>query len=200
MHFLFSYQNGTCGVLSSSVHSWRPSFRARPTMKRPTMVDPNSLKCLWLCGSVQWLWRSTRSCWEEICENLRENLINFISLTSLHCSSFFQSVCVLGYCLTPLAVSLIICRMILVVTQTNFTFFLRLATSTAGFVWATYGESSMRWWICALFSRQLIVFNFQHRLSSWATVNRQIARRWRCIRSSCSTSLFRGWLSRTRTE
>lgn len=30
--------------------------------------------------------------------------------------------------------------MILVVDQTNFTFFLRLATSTAGFVWATYGE------------------------------------------------------------
>jgi hypothetical protein len=55
-------------------------------------------------------------------------------------SSFFQSVCVLGYCLTPLAVSLIVCRAILVVTQTNFTFFLRLLTSTGGFLWATYAS------------------------------------------------------------
>jgi len=54
--------------------------------------------------------------------------------------SFFQSVCVLGYCLTPLALSLIVCRAILVVTQTNFTFFLRLLTSTAGFLWATYAS------------------------------------------------------------
>lgn len=54
--------------------------------------------------------------------------------------SFFQSVCVLGYCLTPLALSLIVCRIILIAQQTNFLFFLRLVTSTAGFVWATYGE------------------------------------------------------------
>lgn len=54
--------------------------------------------------------------------------------------SFFQSVCVLGYCLTPLAISLIVCRMILVMQQTNLLFFLRLLTTTGGFAWATYGE------------------------------------------------------------
>lgn len=67
-------------------------------------------------------------------------------------SSFFQSVCVLGYCLTPLAISLIICRMILVVDQTNFTFFLRLATSTAGFVWATYGKSEEKHYLFVVIS------------------------------------------------
>jgi len=54
--------------------------------------------------------------------------------------SFFQSVCVLGYCLTPLAVSLIVCRLILFTTQTNFTFFIRLLTSFGGFAWATYAS------------------------------------------------------------
>jgi protein YIPF6 len=54
--------------------------------------------------------------------------------------SFFQSVCVLGYCLTPLAISLIACRTILVMTQTNLLFFFRLVASAAGFMWATYGN------------------------------------------------------------
>lgn len=58
--------------------------------------------------------------------------------------SFFQSVCVLGYCLTPIAISLIVCRMILVMTQTNFLFFLRLLASAGGFAWATYGENLSR--------------------------------------------------------
>lgn len=48
--------------------------------------------------------------------------------------------CVLGYCLTPLALALIVCRAILLVSQTNFTFFLRLITSAAGFAWATYAS------------------------------------------------------------
>lgn len=58
--------------------------------------------------------------------------------------SFFQSVCVLGYCLTPLAIALLVCRMILVMTQTNFLFFLRLLTTTGGFAWATYGENEFK--------------------------------------------------------
>lgn len=59
-------------------------------------------------------------------------------LYSLH-SSFFQSVCVLGYCLTPVALALIVCRIILLSTQTRFLFFLRFVTTTLGFAWATYG-------------------------------------------------------------
>ncbi|XP_064540455.1 protein YIPF6 [Drosophila montana] len=54
--------------------------------------------------------------------------------------SFFQSVCVLGYCLTPVALALIICRIILLSTQTRFLFFLRFVTTTLGFAWATYAS------------------------------------------------------------
>lgn len=57
------------------------------------------------------------------------------------CSSFFQSVCVLGYCLTPVAISLIVCRIILLATQSPLLFFLRLLTTTLGFLWATYGKN-----------------------------------------------------------
>ncbi|EDW39632.1 GL15435 [Drosophila persimilis] len=54
--------------------------------------------------------------------------------------SFFQSVCVLGYCLTPVAISLIVCRIILLSTQTRLLFFLRFVTTTMGFAWATYAS------------------------------------------------------------
>ncbi|XP_013097825.1 protein YIPF6 [Stomoxys calcitrans] len=54
--------------------------------------------------------------------------------------SFFQSVCVLGYCLTPVAIALIVCRIILLATQSSLLFFLRLLTTTIGFLWATYAS------------------------------------------------------------
>ncbi|XP_022228831.1 protein YIPF6 [Drosophila obscura] len=54
--------------------------------------------------------------------------------------SFFQSVCVLGYCLTPVAISLIVCRVILLSKQTRLLFFLRFVTTTMGFAWATYAS------------------------------------------------------------
>lgn len=52
--------------------------------------------------------------------------------------SFFQSVCVLGYCLLPVALALVCCRLILFTSQTTFTFFLRLVITLVGFVWATF--------------------------------------------------------------
>ncbi|XP_045447583.1 protein YIPF6 [Melitaea cinxia] len=55
--------------------------------------------------------------------------------------SFFQSVCVLGYCLFPIALSLIICRVILFTTQNTFLFFLRLVISMIGFAWATFAAT-----------------------------------------------------------
>lgn len=55
--------------------------------------------------------------------------------------SFFQSVCVLGYCLLPVAAALIVCRIILFSTQTTFLFFLRLVISTVGFIWATFAAT-----------------------------------------------------------
>ncbi|GAB0099299.1 Protein YIPF [Sergentomyia squamirostris] len=55
--------------------------------------------------------------------------------------SFFQSVCVLGYCLTPVALSLIISQVILLASvQTKLLFFIRLVTTIGGFVWATYAS------------------------------------------------------------
>ncbi|XP_055682778.1 protein YIPF6 [Lutzomyia longipalpis] len=55
--------------------------------------------------------------------------------------SFFQSVCVLGYCLTPVAVSLIVCQVILLASvQTKLLFFIRLVTTIGGFMWATYAS------------------------------------------------------------
>jgi len=67
---------------------------------------------------------------------------NCLILTySIPISSFFQSVCVLGYCLTPVAISLIVCRVILLATQTRLLFFLRFVTTTIGFAWATYGTN-----------------------------------------------------------
>lgn len=56
--------------------------------------------------------------------------------------SFFQSVCVLGYCLTPLAIALIACRVILVFGHSYVFFVLRMAVSAGGFAWATFGEWS----------------------------------------------------------
>ncbi|KAH8262617.1 hypothetical protein KR026_003545 [Drosophila bipectinata] len=54
--------------------------------------------------------------------------------------SFFQSVCVLGYCLTPVAIALIVCRVILLAKHTPLLFFLRFVTTTLGFAWATYAS------------------------------------------------------------
>ncbi|KXJ74692.1 protein YIPF6 [Aedes albopictus] len=54
--------------------------------------------------------------------------------------SFFQSVCVLGYCLTPCAAALLVCRIILIAEQTHFLFFLRLLVAGVGFGWATYAS------------------------------------------------------------
>ncbi|XP_012252149.1 protein YIPF6 isoform X2 [Athalia rosae] len=52
--------------------------------------------------------------------------------------SFFQSVCVLGYCLLPTAIALIICRIILLTDQSVLWFIIRFIITIIGFLWATY--------------------------------------------------------------
>ena len=55
--------------------------------------------------------------------------------------SFFQSVCVLGYCLLPLSISLIICRVLLLASHTSTVLFLiRCASVAVGFLWAAYAS------------------------------------------------------------
>ncbi len=51
--------------------------------------------------------------------------------------SLFQSVCVLGYCLLPLAGALGVCRLALAFASA---FLLRCVVVTAGFVWASYAS------------------------------------------------------------
>jgi len=53
--------------------------------------------------------------------------------------SFFQSVCVLGYCLLPLGMALAICRIVLMAgSQTTVLFILRCISVLIGFVWSVY--------------------------------------------------------------
>jgi len=56
--------------------------------------------------------------------------------------SFFQSLCVLGYCLLSPAIALLLCRLIVVLfpQQTTTTFFIRLAVTVFGFCWATFAS------------------------------------------------------------
>lgn len=54
--------------------------------------------------------------------------------------SFFQSVCVLGYCLLPTAIALILCRIILIAQQSTLLFILRFVITMIGFLWATYAS------------------------------------------------------------
>lgn len=55
--------------------------------------------------------------------------------------SFFQSVCVLGYCLLPLGVSLLFCRIVLLAgKQGTVLFLMRAASVLAGLVWSVFAS------------------------------------------------------------
>ena len=54
--------------------------------------------------------------------------------------SFFQSVCVLGYCVLPLAIALIVCQLVLLVQQSALLFSVRCMIVLLAFGWSTFGE------------------------------------------------------------
>jgi len=57
--------------------------------------------------------------------------------------SFFQSLCVLGYCLLPCTAALIVCKIILWTTQPSTVFFvIRLLVTILGFSWATFASTA----------------------------------------------------------
>lgn len=122
-------------------------------IRTQTMVGRNSRRCLLWCGLAPWLSHSIQNCSVEICKcSIDCQTINKLAMLTSHqqrCTidflnrSFFQSVCVLGYCLTPVAIALLICKVILLAPHTTFLFFLRFATTSTGFLWATYGEIFM---------------------------------------------------------
>ncbi|XP_062599086.1 protein YIPF6-like [Saccostrea cucullata] len=56
--------------------------------------------------------------------------------------SFFQSICVLGYCVCPLTVALIVCRIILLASQSTVLFIVRFVVVVAAFAWSTFASTA----------------------------------------------------------
>lgn len=56
--------------------------------------------------------------------------------------SFFQSLCVLGYCIMPLTVAMAVCRIVLVGSSGVVSFAVRLAVVTLSFGWSTFASTA----------------------------------------------------------
>lgn len=56
--------------------------------------------------------------------------------------SFFQSLCVLGYCIMPLTVAMVVCRIVLVGSTGVVSFVVRLVVVTASFGWSTFASTA----------------------------------------------------------
>uniref|UniRef100_A0A8C5S3S6 Protein YIPF n=1 Tax=Laticauda laticaudata TaxID=8630 RepID=A0A8C5S3S6_LATLA len=67
--------------------------------------------------------------------------------------SFFQSLCVLGYCILPLTVALLVCRLVLIANSGTAGFIVRLLVVITMFGWSTLGKLGME--------------NSQNYLSAW---------------------------------
>lgn len=64
----------------------------------------------------------------------------FSPFLSLFSRSFFQSLCVLGYCIMPLTVAMLVCRLVLLAGSGTISFIIRLIVVVAMFGWSTLGE------------------------------------------------------------
>lgn len=56
--------------------------------------------------------------------------------------SFFQSLCVLGYCIMPLTVAMAVCRLVLLGSSGTVSFAVRLVLVTASFGWSTFASTA----------------------------------------------------------
>ncbi|XP_078496269.1 protein YIPF6 [Lissotriton helveticus] len=56
--------------------------------------------------------------------------------------SFFQSLCVLGYCILPLTVAMLVCRLVLLGGLTMATFIVRLVIVICMFAWSTVASTA----------------------------------------------------------
>ncbi|XP_041828180.1 protein YIPF6 [Melanotaenia boesemani] len=56
--------------------------------------------------------------------------------------SFFQSLCVLGYCILPLTVAMVVCRIVLIRGTGPVTSVVRLVVVTASFGWSTFASTA----------------------------------------------------------
>ena len=59
----------------------------------------------------------------------------------LFLSSFFQSLCVLGYCILPLTVAMLVCRLVLLATPGPINFMVRLFVVIVMFAWSIVGKN-----------------------------------------------------------
>lgn len=55
--------------------------------------------------------------------------------------SFFQSLCVLGYCILPLTVAMLVCRLVLLAEQGPINFMVRLFVVIVMFAWSIVGKN-----------------------------------------------------------
>ncbi|KAM4662480.1 protein YIPF6 [Discoglossus pictus] len=56
--------------------------------------------------------------------------------------SFFQSLCVLGYCILPLTVAMLVCRLVFIAGASTITFIIRLVVVTVMFAWSTFASTA----------------------------------------------------------
>ncbi|XP_058238817.1 protein YIPF6 [Hemibagrus wyckioides] len=56
--------------------------------------------------------------------------------------SFFQSLCVLGYCILPLTAAMLVCRLVLLSSNGLVSFIVRLVVVTASFGWSTFASTA----------------------------------------------------------
>ncbi|KAH1165739.1 hypothetical protein KIL84_023298 [Mauremys mutica] len=56
--------------------------------------------------------------------------------------SFFQSLCVLGYCVLPLTVAMLVCRLVLLASSGTVSFIVRLVVVMAMFGWSTLASTA----------------------------------------------------------
>ncbi|XP_028293975.1 protein YIPF6 [Gouania willdenowi] len=56
--------------------------------------------------------------------------------------SFFQSLCVLGYCILPLTVAMAVCRLVLLGGSSTVSFAVRLVVVSASFGWSTFASTA----------------------------------------------------------
>ncbi|XP_061674690.1 protein YIPF6 [Syngnathoides biaculeatus] len=56
--------------------------------------------------------------------------------------SFFQSLCVLGYCILPLTAAMVVCRLVLLGAAGAVSFAVRLAVVAASFGWSTFASTA----------------------------------------------------------
>lgn len=81
-------------------------------------------------------------------EHTTETMLLTDFFTLCQYRSFFQSLCVLGYCILPLTVAMIVCRIVLLGGSGLVNFVVRLIVVTASFSWSTFGKNQSIFCIC----------------------------------------------------